>query len=108
MIRDPLASVSRLANRSTQDEEAVNSRRAPTLHWASLHQNSLRLSFSNQQVAFPEQGRLVDGCISNVTLTLYSDLGDDFGVIPIIHPVQQPSLYPTIGNFALRLKQGRL
>jgi len=31
----------------------VNGRTAPTVHWASLHQEPSRLSFSNQQVATP-------------------------------------------------------
>ena len=36
-----------------------------------------------------EQSRLADGGISNVTLALDSDLGDEFCGIPITHPISR-------------------
>jgi hypothetical protein len=45
--------ISRLEGQSTQEEEAVDSNTAPTMHWASLQQKASCSSPSDQQVAAP-------------------------------------------------------
>jgi hypothetical protein len=45
--------ISRLEGQSTQEEEAVDSNTAPTIHWASLQQKASCSSPSDQQVAAP-------------------------------------------------------
>src|ERR1700730_15561305 len=44
---------SRLEGQSTQEEDAVDSNTAPTMHWASLQQNASCSSPSDQQAAAP-------------------------------------------------------
>ena len=44
---------SRLEGQSTQEEEAVDSNTAPTMHWASLQQKASCSSPSDQQAAAP-------------------------------------------------------